>query len=499
MKISVKKGEIGREEAEIGVLGLFEGEELPRAWEGLDQALQGEISRLLKSGEFKAKLSQTHLLHTLGKLPTRRLLLLGLGKKEEWELDALRKAAGKAATVIRSLGIDRFQIPLLGGGVKGLSPEERAQAMAEGALLGLYRYTKYKTSEEAKEEERKEIQEITLLTRGEQGIPRAVRRGKILAEATAYVRDLANAPGNEGTPTHLSRVASRLAKEKGLKCRVLKREEMKKEGMGALLGVSQGSAQPPTFTVLEYPGRGGETVVVVGKAITFDSGGISLKPGEKMEEMKFDKAGGCAVLGILKAVGELRLSHRVVGLIPATENLPGGKAYKPGDVLTASSGKTIEVVNTDAEGRLILADALVYAKRYKPAVIIDLATLTGACVIALGSHATGMMGNDEALKARLRAAGEKSGERVWELPLWKEYEEQIKSDVADIKNVGGKEGGAITAAAFLKNFVDETPWIHLDIAGTAWTTKEKPYTPKGATGVGVRLVLQLLLDWGKGA
>ncbi len=281
-----------------------------------------------------------------------------------------------------------------------------------------------------------------------------------------------------------------------MKLRVLDAALMKKIGMNALLGVARGSSEPAKFIILQYRGRrkSGAPIVLVGKGLTFDSGGISIKPSEKMDEMKTDMAGGAAVMGAIMAAADLKLPVHVVGLIPATENLPGGRAYKPGDILKSLSGRTIEVITTDAEGRLILADALTYALRYKPAAVIDLATLTGACIVALGDHVIGMMGTGEALKSDIRAAADMTGERVWELPLWEDYDELIKSDIADFKNSGGRAGGAITAAAFLKQFVDNVPWVHLDIAGPSWLAKDRPYIPKGASGVGVRLMVRFLRE-----
>jgi leucyl aminopeptidase len=372
----------------------------------------------------------------------------------------------------------------------GVPFEDVAQAAVEGAIMGNYMFRKYKSEKDVKELDR------LVLSPGSQGRfsegVEGARQGKIIAEAVNYVRDIVNSPGNEATPRMLAEEAQKLAGN-GISCRIMEKAEVEERGMGAFLGVAQGSAQPPKFIILDYsPGDRGSVIVLVGKAITFDSGGISIKPSAKMDKMKYDKAGGAAILGVIRAAAELRLQHRVVGLIPATENLPSGSALKPGDVITSASGKTIEIINTDAEGRLILADALNYALRYKPVAIVDIATLTGACVIALGNVASGLLGNDEGLKNRLKEAGEAVGERVWELPLWKEYEEQIESDVADIKNVGGKEGGAITAASFLNKFVEDHPWAHIDIAGTAWNEKDKPYAPKGATGVGVRLLIEFL-------
>jgi leucyl aminopeptidase len=287
-----------------------------------------------------------------------------------------------------------------------------------------------------------------------------------------------------------------VAKKYRLRVQVLDRERMKKLGMGALIGVAAGSVQPPAFIIVEYRGGGKRPwIALVGKAITFDSGGISIKPAENMDRMKDDMSGGAAVLGAIRNAAALRLPLNVVGLLPATENMPSGSAYKPGDVLRTMSGQTIEIINTDAEGRLILADALAYACRYKPAAIVDIATLTGACRIALGQEAVGMVGNSDALKQQVRAAGERTGERVWEMPLWEGYQDQIKSDIADMKNTGGRDGGMITAACLLSRFVEQYSWVHLDIAGTAWTDKDRAYTPKGATGIGCRLLTQFLRDY----
>jgi leucyl aminopeptidase len=364
----------------------------------------------------------------------------------------------------------------------------------EGVLLGLYQFTPFKTIER---ENIREILEFTILDDEEivvKAIRNAAKTAEIIARAVLFARDIVSAPGNEMTPTDLANEARASAKERKIQCRILGTGEIKELGMNALLGVAAGSDEPPQFIVLEY--RGGKKsspfIALVGKGLTFDSGGISIKPSEKMDQMKSDMAGGAAVIAAVRAATELGLPVNLVGLVPATENLPGGKAYKPGDILKSLSGKTIEIVTTDAEGRLILADALTYAGRYKPAAIIDLATLTAACVIALGDHVIGMMGTDDELKREIREAADVTGEKVWELPLWDEYDELIKGDAADYKNSGGRAGGAITAGAFLSKFTGGYPWVHLDIAGPAWLTKDKPYIPKGASGVGVRLLIQFL-------
>jgi len=308
------------------------------------------------------------------------------------------------------------------------------------------------------------------------------------------VRDMISAPSNEMTPSIMAQKAQEVAKRKNVTCTVLDRKKMQELGMNALLAVASGSQEEPKFIILEYSGgrKKDAPVVLVGKGLTFDSGGISLKPSDKMEEMKTDMSGGAAVIAALRAAADLKLPLNIVGLVPATENLPDGRAYKPGDILRSYSGKTIEVLNTDAEGRLVLADTLAYSARFRPAAVVDVATLTGACVIALGEEVIGMLGTDEELKREIRNAGEKTGERVWELPLWENYHEQIKSDIADYKNTGGRPAGTITAAAFLSKFVGDFPWVHLDIAGPAWTTKDKAYIPKGASGIPVRLLVEFL-------
>lgn len=493
MEISVEFGKMEEKASEISIIGLFQGE---RPLDGdagaMDKALGGAIGELIDGGEFEGKLNQIAVIRTRGAIPLKRVLVIGLGERAEFNLDRMRQTSSKAAIHIREMGLKEFTT-----GIHDLPKYKRlttAQAVVTSTLMGLYQFTKYIT---VKREEMKEVEKLTLLERDEAKIAEVregARRGRIVGEAVNFARDLSNEGGNNMTPTKMAEKAAELADDYDLKLQILDREEMQKLKMGALLGVARGSVQPPKFITIEYNSdkKDIDTIVLIGKSITFDSGGISIKPSAKMENMKFDKSGGCTVLGVMRATSELELPIHVVGLLPATENMPSGSALKPGDILTSSSGKTIEVINTDAEGRLTLSDALTYAARYKPKAIIDLATLTGSCVVALGNHASGLMGNDEVLKEKIKRAAEVSGDKVWELPLWSEYDEQIKSDVADVKNVGGRPGGAITAAAFLKKFVGEYPWAHLDIAGTAWTIKDSVYFSKGATGVGVRLLVQFL-------
>ncbi len=494
MKINVVAGKIEKHKTDAAVILLFENEKPGTVAERVDKALGGMISRLIKKGDFKPKRGAVHLLYPEGRVPAERLLLVGLGKRNEFTPDTLRQAAGKAAPALRSAGAQG--ITFIADGV-GLDAEELGQALTEGSVLGLYRFLKYKTDEE--NDRKKDLRMMTLLTESV-GVVKAMRKGvkvgEVIAGSTVMVRDMVSSPPADKTPTIIAAKAKEIARRFGLKLQVLEKDRMRKLGMGALLGVASGSVQPPKFLIVEYR-KGGKKpfIALVGKTITFDSGGISIKPAENMDRMKDDMSGGAAVLGAIRTAAALKLPLNIVGLLPVTENMPSGSAYKPGDVLRTMSGQTIEVLNTDAEGRLILSDALTYACTYKPAVIVDIATLTGACGIALGTEATGLLGTDDRLKQKMRAAGEKTGERVWELPLWEAYYEQIKSDIADMKNTGGRTGGVITAAALLSKFVQKYPWVHLDIAATAWTEKERPYTPKGATGIGVRLLTQFLRDY----
>jgi leucyl aminopeptidase len=428
-------------------------------------------------------------------MAAQRLILVGLGKRSDLTVDRLRLAAAKAASQARTSGAESILFAAEG---LGLDAEATAQALTEGSMLGLYRFLKYKTNDESTK--RKEIRTVTLLgpTASAGAMRKGISAGRIIAESTMMARDLVNHPGADMTPTVLAGQARTIARQYGLKVQVLERKQIEKLGMGAFLGVAAGSVQPPKFIIIEYRGGGSRPfIALVGKSITFDSGGISIKPAENMDRMKDDMSGGAAVLGAIRNAAALKLKLNIVGLLPAAENMPGGRALKPGDVLRSMSGQTIEIINTDAEGRLILADALTYACRYKPSVIVDIATLTGACTIALGHEAIGMVGTSDQFKQQVRAAGETTGERVWELPLWESYYDLIKSDIADMKNTGGRAASVITASAFLSRFVQKYPWVHLDIAATAWAERDRAYTPKGATGIGTRLLTQFLRDFGK--
>jgi len=380
-----------------------------------------------------------------------------------------------------------------GSGEGGIEPSKAAQAITEGSILGLYTFRRHIT----RESNDSRIEELVILDRDQTRLPdleKGCALGRVGAESVVFARDMINEPSNFMTPTDMAENAMKMATEVGLECTVMDRQEMQDLGMGALLSVSQGSQQPPKFIVLKYLGDPSSTKAVglVGKGITFDSGGISLKPADNMGEMKTDMAGGATVMAALRAIAQLKVRLNVMALVPATENLPGGRALKPGDIVRAMNGKTIEIITTDAEGRLILADALSYGVKLSLSPLIDVATLTGACRVALGDEATGVFTNNDQLVKRILGAAEAAGERVWQMPLFEEYKELNKSEVADMKNSGGRYAGAITAAQFLSEFVGDTPWVHLDIAGTAYTSKEKGFVVKGATGAMVRTLIGAL-------
>ena len=499
MQVTARQGTLIKERAEITVLGIFDAPQLEPTAKEFDRALGGMISRLKKNGDFRPKLNNTFLLPTYGKLPAQRLLLVGLGKNDEFTLDGVRQVSGTAIKAAKRIGIKKVTCELP---PTTLPAAEVTQAMVEGAVLGHYGFNEYK---HLKPEEATEVTALDIVIKDKArlgGAKAGVKIGQSVTEAVSFTRDLVNMPGGQATPSMIASQARAMARRPnaGLRVKVLSVPAMKKLGMNGVLGVARGSSQPPAFIILEYgrksPGK--DTVVLVGKGVTFDSGGISIKPSHDMDKMKYDMAGAATVLGAVRALAALRPSNvHLVGLLPCVENMPGGRALKPGDILRCLGDKSVEVQNTDAEGRLILADALAYARRYRPAAILDVATLTGACVVALGHHAIGMMGNNRELIKRTEAAGDATHERVWQLPLWKEYGEAIKSDVADIKNIGNRAAGTITAAKFLEHFVGKTPWVHLDIAGVAWAEQNMPYTPKGASATGVRLLVELIMNWKK--
>jgi len=496
MEIKVITGDIAKIKADAIIVNFFEGMKSPDGdITAVDKALDGAITQLISQGEIKGKLNEITLVHSLGKLPAARVVVVGLGKQSELSLDKVRGAAGETCRWLRQRDVGSVATTAQGTGINNISPEDSAQAITEGALLGLYLFRKHMTREDDKPGELKQLL-IVGSDKAKIQLEKGSAKGKVLAEATNLARDMVNEPANYMTPTHMAEIAMKLAQSHGLEATILDQKKMAELGMGALLGVAQGSQQPPKFIVLQY--KGGDSaktnVALVGKGITFDSGGISIKPSEKLEEMKGDMAGGAAVMAAISAIAQLKPKINAMAVIPATENLPSGSALKPGDILTAMNGKTIEIISTDAEGRLILADALSYAKKLGAEFIVDVATLTGACLVALGGITTGAFANNQNLMDRVTAAGAKAGEYIWQMPMYDEYKEQNKSDVADVKNVGGRYAGAITAAKFLAEFINDTPWVHLDIAGTSLSEKDRGYTVKGATGVPVRTLVNLALS-----
>jgi leucyl aminopeptidase len=474
---------------------------LPSRLRALDRATGGALTAAIASGDFAGKKDQTSLLYPGGDGAARRVLLLGLGAADAVDTESLRCAAGRA--VNGAMARKAKRVALVVPGVRKLGAENAARALAEGATLATYRFDTYK-EKRGKEDSSTPPTRLALVfgaLKSPRPVSAAVKRGITLAECQNVARRLSNEPPNAMPPAALAREARKVASEVGLRCRVLDVPALRQKKMGALLAVGQGSDHPPRLVLLEHnpPKKGARrrpTVCVVGKGITFDTGGISIKPAPGMETMKHDMSGGAAVVGILRAAALLKLPLHVVGVIGAAENMPGGRAYRPSDIVRSMSGKTIEILTTDAEGRVVLADALHYANtQYEPDAIVDLATLTGACVVALGPYASGVFTEDDELARRLARAGEVSGERAWPMPLQDEHKRAMRSNIADLKNVGGRDGGASLAAGFLAAFVGDTRFAHLDIAGTADTTKPGPYQPIGATGVGVRLVTEMLARW----
>jgi len=451
-----------------------------------------KISSIIEQSvkDMEGKLGKLNIIPLSGKNSIQRILLAGLGKKENMTKDTIRSISGKIAQKARELKLKEFSIIAPPSFVENVISS--VSQIVEGSKMGLYKFDNFKS------EKSENSPDLTIIVSKSNKITKAIKSAEIIANGAIFTKSLANLPPNECTPTILANFAKTISKNNKLTCKVISEPELKKRGFGGISAVGQGSKNQPKLIVLEYNGSKNEKpIVLVGKAVTFDTGGISLKPGDKMDEMKFDKCGGCTVLGIMKAISELKLSINVVGIVPSVENMPGGESYRPGDIIKLYSGKTAEILNTDAEGRLILADALSYGEKvYSPKAIIDFATLTGACIVALGTNVSGMVSNNEKLTKRIYDASSRTTEEVWELPLNQDYMDMIKSEIADMKNVGiGKAAGTITAAAFLRNAIEDTPWVHLDIAGVAWTqtgTKEKSYNPKGATGFGVRLVLDYL-------
>ncbi len=491
MEFSIKSGSPEKQRSGCVVVGVFESRKLSPSAQAIDAASGKYLSEVLRRGDLDGELGKTLLLHNVPKMAADRILLVGLGRERDFTERAFRTAMTAAAKALRSTGASDATICLTDVTLKrrdtGWKIEQAVLAIMECA----YRFDKLKSKPPtAKRALRKVVLQVSRRTEIAEG-EIAIARGVAIAEGVSLAKDLGNLPGNHCTPTYLAEQAVEMGKRHGIKVEVLDQKDCEKLGMGCFLAVAQGSRQPPKFIVLEYRGgkRDAPPVALVGKGITFDTGGISIKPAGEMDEMKFDMCGAASVLGAMKAIALMKLPLNVVAAIPSTENMPGGNAIKPGDIVTTMSGQTVEILNTDAEGRLILCDALTYVEKFKPAAVVDVATLTGAMVIALGHVATGLFSNSDPLARELIQAGETAWDRAWHLPLWDEYQDALKSNFADIPNIGPRAGGSITAACFLSRFTKAYPWAHLDIAGTAW----KSGADKGATGRPVALLTHFLI------
>ena len=492
MEFSIKSGLPESRKGGCAVVGVFESRKLSAAAAALDRAAKGYLSNIVRGGDMEGKAGSTLVLHNVPHLACERVLLVGLGRETGFHDKQYRDAIAAAVKALAATGAKDAELHLTSLTVDKRNVAWRIMHAAAVARETAYRFDQMKSIKEAPEPALRRL----VLAIGDKTAQRLAERGLEQGLATAHgvglAKDLGNLPANVCTPSYLAEQARELARRYRMKIQVLEREDMEKLGMGALLSVARGSVQPPKLITLEYRGaaKSHQPVALVGKGVTFDTGGISLKPAPEMDEMKFDMCGAASVLGALKAAAEMKLPLNVVGIIPTTENMPGGRATKPGDIVTSMSGQTIEILNTDAEGRLILCDALTYAERFNPAAVVDIATLTGACVIALGNVASGLFANDDALARELLAAGDAACDRAWHMPLWDDYQEQLKSNFADFANIGGRPAGSITAACFLARFTKKFKWAHLDNAGTAWKSGKE----KGATGRPVPLLAQFLVN-----
>ena len=493
MEFSVIADDITNVDSPAIVVGLMQGVTDPTGAVGaVDKALDGAISSLIEDGEIKGKRGEITLLHTFGRLPAKRVVVAGLGEPDDLNINTVRALAGSVGRFLRSRGVTKYASVVHGAGIGGLDSAGAAQAVVEGSELGLYRFDRHKSKQDGPQMEAIELVEPdeSRVANVESG----VNRGRIIADAVNLCRSMANEPPNFMTPTVMAETALEVATSTGIEIEVLDRPQMAELGMGALLGVAQGSNEPPKLIILRYhgdPNNKDNNLGIVGKGITFDSGGLDIKSASGMLEMKSDMAGGASVIGAMKAIAQLKPKVNVIGIVPATENMPGGKAQRPSDVVRAMNGKTIEIGNTDAEGRLVLADGVAYARSLGITKLVDVATLTGAVVVALGNQASGIFGNDQTWIEKVTAAGESVGERLWQLPTYPEYKDQYKSDIADINNTGGRGAGASIGALIIGEFADGAQWAHLDIAGTNRTNHSDGYNPKGATGTPVRTLIAL--------
>ncbi len=492
--IKVRTGNIAEQDLDAVVVNLFDGVKSPGGATGaVDTALEGAIKALIEDGEITGKRGELTLIHSLGKITPKRVLVAGLGDAQSLDLDGIRSVSAASARRLRSIGVKRAATITHGAGIGGIDPKEAAQALAEGIVMGLYRFDKYKSDSDASNLDELDIVEFD--GSKVEAMQDGVNTGVVIADAVNLCRDMANEPANNMTPSHMAEQALAVAQSCSVKLEVLERARMETLGMGAMLGVAQGSDEPPKFIIMRYegdPDNPDNNIGLLGKGITFDSGGLDIKNAVGMSTMKGDMSGGAAVIAAMQAIGQLKPHINVTAIVPATENMPSGKAQRPGDVVRAMNGKTIEIDNTDAEGRLVLADAMCYARSMGIRHIVDVATLTGAMSVALGDKCMGAFGNGDAFTEQVIAAGEAVGERVWPLPMYDDYKEQYRSDIADIKNTGGRGAGSITGALIIGEFNDGAEWVHLDIAGTARARGTKGYTVKGATGVPVRTLVRLV-------
>lgn len=495
MDFAIKLGAPEKQRTACVVVGVFESRKLTESASILDDASKGYLSNIVRQGDMEGKVGTTLLLHNIPDIPSKRVMLVGLGKEKEFNDKAYRQAVSAAFGSLLQTGATDASFFLAATLLKQRDVAWKVMQTVILAAESAYRFDRLKSKPE---KERSPLGKVTIVVRDEASLPageKALQHGLAIVRGMNVAKDLGNLAPNICTPTYLAEQAADMAKTYKLKISVLGQKDLEKLGMGAFLAVARGSHQPAKLIVLEYRGlpKMEKPIVLVGKGVTFDTGGISLKPAAEMDEMKFDMSGAGSVLGTLTAVAEMKLPLNVVGIIPATENMPGGNATKPGDVVTSMSGQTIEILNTDAEGRLILCEALTYAERYKPDAVIDIATLTGACVIALGHVASGLMSNNEQLAQELLQASDLASDRAWRLPLWDDYQELLKSNFADMANIGGRSAGTITAACFLSRFAEKYTWAHLDIAGTAWKSGKE----KGSTGRPVPLLTQFLISRAK--
>ena len=491
MRIRAETGSPAKKKTSVLCVFCFEGTNVTIGLGKLNKKIDQTISQSVK--EINGKKGKISIIHSHKEIPSERVLIAGLGKKEKLTSDVIRDVTGIITKKIHELKIKEFSIII--PEKISIKNDQIISSIAEGANLSLYEFNLFK-----KEKSTNKEPDLTLLT-SDKNAQIIIKNSITISDAVKFTRDVANLPPNECPPAKLGEIAKKIANQNKMKCTVFSKNEIKSKGLGGVTAVGQGSKNEPRFIILEYRNGKKESkpILLVGKAVTFDTGGISLKGGEKMDEMKFDKCGGCTVLGIMKAISELRLPINVVAIIPSVENMPSGEAFRPGDIIKLFNGKTAEILNTDAEGRLILADGLAYGiKHYQPSSVMDFATLTGACIVALGTNVAGIVSNNTKLASKIKTASAKTSEEVWELPINDDYMDMVKSKVADIRNIGmGRAAGTITAAAFLANSIGNVPWVHFDIAGTAWiqpSTKNKSYNSHGATGFGVRLVVNHLMN-----